>query len=163
MMASGGGAFVWPPKDLVIETAVREGDRFNLSLNDIEAALKLAARETTGVEPSYGVVYEPSAARVSRLSTFSKIPNDPAADYFTSFEEKPSKRTLILIYVDRPCTMRAPDRMVDGRLRIAIDAVLPNAGLHWLVVDEKSPGVQYIHAAEPKGELAYVLDGTRAR
>ena len=163
MMTSGGGAFVWPPKDVLIQTSVREGDTFSVSLNDIEAALKLAAKETTGVEPSYGVSYDPSAARVSRLSTFAKIPNEAGVDYFTSFQEKLSTRMLILIYVDRPCTIRAPERMVDGRPRLAIDAVLPHAGLHWLVVDNGSSGVEYLHATRPQGEVAYVLDGTRSR
>jgi hypothetical protein len=164
MMTSGGGAFVWPPKDVVIDMMVREGETFAVSLDVIGRALETAAKETAGIEPaSYGVKYEPSDARISRLSTFSEGPNEPGTNYFTSFEEKKSKRMLILIYVDRPCTIRAPDRMVDGKPRIAIDAILPNAGLHWLIVDEESPGVSSIHTATPEGDLAYVLDGTRSR
>jgi hypothetical protein len=96
------------------------GAEFSVSLNDIESGLAAAASPATARGDL--IAFDPPDTRVARLGTFAINENKPTIRYRTGLRDPLSGHLIVLIYVDRPCSIHGMN----------FDLVLTHPGLQWL-------------------------------
>ncbi len=128
--ASGEGA---------IKKRVRVGDVLHFAAEALERPLERAAKGWTGGEASTWSI-APSAARIVRLATLSLRPDGELFADQTVFLDADTKDGLLLLYVDRACSIRGTAPTGTGTADLAID--LPGPGFHWIRVRNLEKGRQ---------------------
>lgn len=131
--AVSGSIFGRPGKTPVLLTRVKNDLGFELDLQALERSLAALAAPLT-IPPSYNrdLAIEPPGTQLVRLSTFPYSARTLQLLGGGGFIAPYSRRTLILIYTDRACTLRGDvntgNTITTHRIR------LPEKGLHWLQV-----------------------------
>jgi hypothetical protein len=137
-----GNVFGRPSGQEFFKSTVRTGDQLALSLPMIESRLAAAATRYDGAEPAF----DPPATRVARLGTLGEVSGSASIAYAAGFRDKTTGRTLVLFYVDRPCSIRGSTHGVDFNVTIG------KAGLHWIESSSKPSG----------GSTEFLADGQSA-
>ncbi len=127
-----GAIFGKPSAELVASIPVLIGRAFTIDLAAWEQRFAQRAQAASG--PTFkNVTLEPRAMRMARVGTFLF---DTASQRYmpggVGFEDADSGDHVLLVYVDRPCSMRGV--MGEGDDSAEIDVSFPRAGLSWLRV-----------------------------
>lgn len=122
-----------------IKKRVRVGDVLRFAAEALQRPLERAAKVWNGAEASTWSI-APSAARIVRLATLSLRPDgEPFADQ-TLLLDADTKDGLLLLYVDRACSIRGTTPTGTGTADLAIE--LPAPGFHWIRVRNLEKGRQ---------------------
>ncbi len=128
--ASGEGA---------IKKRVHVGDVLRFAAEALQRPLERAAKAWSEGEATAPTIV-PRAARIVRLATLSLRPDgEPFADQ-TLLLDPDTKDGLLLLYVDRACSIRGTTPIGTGTADLAIE--LPAAGFHWIRVRNLEKGRQ---------------------
>jgi hypothetical protein len=144
-----GGVSGNPTGRPLVNLRVHGIGKFTVSLAKIESGLAAAAK----APPSRAKMetYDPVDTRVARLGTLAENLSAPAEQYFTSLRDPQSEHTLILIYVDRPCTIHGSNS----------DLVLTRPGRNWLErvepPNEAIEAISHYKVREATQEVVYFL------
>ena len=144
-----GGIGGNPTGRAIVDLKVHGVGRVTVSLRDIESGLAAAAKVPRG-QGDIGT-FDPINTRVARLGTFSMNLSAPVRNYFTGLRDPESRHGLLLVYVDRPCTIHGQHG----------DLVLTRAGLNWIEhldppsADPEAP--QHYKVREDTREVVYYL------
>jgi len=144
-----GGVGGNPAGRALVDLKVHRIGRVTVSLRDIESGLAAAAKVPSG-RADLGT-FDPINTHVARLGTFALNLSTPAQEYFTGLRDPESEHILVLVYVDRPCTIHGQHR----------DLALTRAGLNWIEhLDPPSADPEVPHrykVREDTREVVYFL------
>jgi hypothetical protein len=106
------------------------GSDFQLDLDGME--LKIRDRSTTLMINPYteGLLVIPSSTQFSRLGTLAVDPTTGKPVGWTSFMDSESSDSLILIYVDQPCSFTGTIHVSGESYKYEISLKTP--GFHWI-------------------------------
>jgi len=131
------GSFGGSP-DLPLQTnRVGSKNEIRLDLADLSAKLSVHAarfseRDDTPLELT------PSEVRFARVSTGALSGLDVLTGLAVSFWDLEAKGSLVLIYCDRPCRLRAPKLADDFKFEV------PSPGLVWML-NTKDENARFVH------------------
>jgi len=101
---------------------------------------------------SSSLAVNPGETRVARLAVIFASLDQPPTDYWTELRDKASGRDLVLIYVDRACSLR-------GTLaKRPVNLQLTRAGLHWLEYPEPGSDASVMLVDAPQVVVADLLE-----
>jgi hypothetical protein len=134
--------------DSIYDTRMQNSVRFAVSLTKIESGLAAHAKRMD----SNSLTLNPGETRMARLAVTSASLDQPPTDYWTELRDKASGRDLVLIYVDRACTLR-------GTLaKRPLNLQLTRPGLHWLEYPEPGSDASVKLVDAPQVVVADLLE-----
>ncbi len=125
-----GTLFGEPEQAAAIRKRVRVGDRLRFDLTALRRPVESAARPWRDDDPNRTLVIVPREARVLRLGSLSLRADDELFTEQTVVMDPRTKDTLLLVYVDRACSIRGSVRAGSGTAEHTIE--FPGAGFHWV-------------------------------
>lgn len=134
-------------------TAVDENLNFSLDLVDkIKQVDKVSApliEEWTAL----GLVAEPKQARITRIGTFPYSYATQAMIGSGGFINTSSRNNMILVYVDRPCTIKGEIDLADKHY--SHDLIFSGKGFHWIELVERSKEAFILQTYRGKNQVNF--------
>ena len=129
--------------------------QFSLDLNALAASTGQYAEPLTAAALAQGFRIEPAETRIARVGTYNYDALTGAAIGGTAFIEPVDRGLLILIYVDRPCRLSGTVRVSETQ-SAELDALVPDAGFHWLRVLDEDPNHQRMISAHTLSAVTHL-------
>lgn len=158
-----GALFGEAEETAAIRKRVRIGDRLRFDLAALRGRVDAAARVWRDAQSSSQVTVSPAETRLVRFGAASTREDGTSFADHTLTLDLDTKETLLLVYTDRPCSIRGSGRAGAATAEYVVD--LPAAGFHWVrlqqlgtdrlrlsgdpSVEEATLGLQVI----PRGEV----------
>ena len=124
----GGSISGYATTDSLVKPKLGDDYRFNLDLSVLAAEAELAASEVTTEIGTLAI--EPRETRLTRVGTFTMDAALQNRVGSTAFIDGETAEILVLIYVDRACTIVGRTRGAGHEYRY--DASIPQPGFTWL-------------------------------
>lgn len=113
-----------------IRKRVRIGDRLRFDLTALRARVDAAARAWRETPSSPTVTVSPAETRLVRFGAAGTRDDGSSFADQTLMLDLDTKDTLLLVYADRPCSIRGSGKAGTSTVDYAVD--LPAAGFHWV-------------------------------
>ena len=150
-----GEIFGSPSGDPILITPVSVGDSVTLDLAKAEQAL---AGELSALKPgpnTDGLVISPANAQFTRIGTFpynARTFEDIGGGGFT---DPASRKLMVLMYFDRPCTLTGEITAEGSVFRHAID--IPDRGFHWIQYDKPLKNEFVLTRGAPVSDIVFSI------
>lgn len=138
MPVVAGGVFGEVGRIPLLSREVQPGETFDLDLASLKGPMAKSAAPWGDTEANRPLVVSPIETRLARLGTFTAEGKNPTKVWQTMFVDSRNSDRLLLVYVDRPCSIRGENSHGGETFDHVID--FPSSGLHWVRSREIAPG-----------------------
>jgi len=145
------GAIGGNPSQTLQVVRIAKLSSIEIDLDSFEAAVIKQAVPMTALFATSGLGIDPVATRFARVSTLLTYSGAHSGDLSVGFVDPDSKKSLTLVYFDRPCRLTGTISIANKggeELTTVYDVTVEKPGLTWLVRTPQGPGAFVMRVAD---------------